>query len=380
MFGVEKLIESLDVANARACRAQRELLALIAEVDRQEAWRGSGARDIAHWLSMRYGISSWKAHRWIAAAHALEQLPRLSETLARGDLGIDKVVELCRFARPEVEADLIRWAQGVSCAAVRRRADLAVRASREEVIEVERARFVSWWYMDEGRRLGLEAELPAAQGAVVVRALERVAETVPVMPDEADDCFASARRADALVAICSARIAGDPDPDRRATVVLHTQLGDLESSTGGGEIEDGPVVDPDTVRRLLCTARVQTLVEDRAGNVVGLGRASREPSAWMIRQVRYRDRGCRFPGCGTRRFAQAHHVRWWRHGGRTDLDNLLLICSFHHRLVHEHGWAVTRDADGTVRWFRPDGIRYRAGPSPGEGRTADEQVPLAATG
>lgn len=379
MFGAEKLVESLDAANTKACRAQRELLALIADVDRQGAWRGFGARDIAHWLSMRYGISSWKAHRWIAAAHALEQLPRLSEALARGDLGIDKVVELCRFATPQVEADLIRWAMGVSCAAVRRRADLAVRTSRQEVVEVERARFVSWWHLDEGRRIGLEAELPAAQGAVVVRALEREAETIPAMPDEADDCFVSARRADALVAICSARIAGDPDPDR-ATVVLHTQLGDLEDGAGGGEIEDGPVVHPDTVRRLLCTARVQSLVEDRAGNVVGLGRTSREPSAWMIRQVRYRDRGCRFPGCGTRRFAQAHHVRWWRHGGRTDLDNLLLICSFHHRLVHEHGWAVTRDSGGTVRWFRPDGIRYRAGPSPGEGRDENEQALLSATG
>jgi hypothetical protein len=378
MFGAEKLIESLDAANARACLAQRELLVLVAEVDSQEAWQGSGARDTAHWLSMRYGISSWRAHRWIAAAYALEHLPRLSDALGRGELGIDKVVELSRFATPEFEADLIGWARGVSCAAVRRRADLAARASRDEVVDAERARFVSWWHMDEGRRLGLEAELPAEQGAIVVRALERVAETIPTMPDEADDCFASARRADALVAICSARIADDPDPDR-ATVVLHAQLGGLEDGMGGGEIEDGPVVHPDTVRRLVCTARVQTVVEDRAGNVLGLGRTSREPSAWMIRQVLYRDRGCRFPGCGTRRFAQAHHVRWWRHGRRTDLDNLLLICSFHHRLVHEHGWTVTLDADGTVQWVRPDGIPYQAGPSPGQRMNVGDQI-LAAMG
>jgi hypothetical protein len=108
------------------------------------------------------------------------------------------------------------------------------------------------------------------------------------------------------------------------------------------------------------------VVETKSGDVVGLGRMTREPSAWMVRQIRYRDRECRFPGCGARRFTQAHHIRWWRNGGRTDLDNLLLICSFHHKLVHEHGWAVKRDADGTVRWFRPGGIRYRAGPSPGK--------------
>jgi hypothetical protein len=54
---------------------------------------------------------------------------------------------------------------------------------------------------------------------------------------------------------------------------------------------------------------------------------------------------------------------WWERGGRTDLDNLILVCSFHHRLVHEHGWTVARSRDGTVRWRRPDGSGDRASPS-----------------
>jgi hypothetical protein len=84
----------------------------------------------------------------------------------------------------------------------------------------------------------------------------------------------------------------------------------------------------------------------------------------MMRQLRFRDYGCTFPGCGSRRFVQAHHIAWWRHGGRTDLDNLLLVCTFHHKLVHEHGWTVRRDPDGVSGWFFPDGRRYRAGPAP----------------
>jgi hypothetical protein len=360
----EHLVAAADAVHATICRGQRELLSLIAEVDRRGSWRDSGARDTAHWVSMRYGISGWKAHRWIGAAHALEGLPRLSDALVSGELGLDKVVELTRFASPGTEADLISWAKRVSCASVRRRADLERRASIEDDLDAERSRFVSWWYFDEGRRLGLEAELPAAQGAIVVRALERAADAIPAMPDERDASFAPARRADALVALCSARIARDVDQDR-ATVVVHAQLDGIERGTGGCEIDGGPVVHPQTVRRLLCNARIQSVLEDRAGNVLGLGRTSREPSTWMLRQVRYRDRECRFPGCGARRFTQAHHIVWWRHGGRTDLDNLLLICSFHHRLVHEHGWSVKRDPDGTVRWFLPDGARYRAGPSPG---------------
>ena len=361
MFDEEGLIGAIDEAHARVASAHRDLLALIAEVDRREVWYDDGARDTAHWLSMRYGISGWKAHRWIAAAHALVGLPRLSEALATGALGIDKVVELARFATLEREADLIRWAREVSCAAVRRRGDAAVRASVEEVVEVERTRSLSWWYFDEGRRFGLEAELPAAQGAIVARALERVAETIPAMPDEEEECFADARRADALVGLCSARIAGDPDPDR-ATVVVHAQVDATTGELRGGELEDGPALHRETVERLRCTARTQTVIEDRHGSVLGLGRMTREPSAAMVRQVRYRDRGCRFPGCGARRFTEAHHVVWWSRGGRTDLDNLLLICSFHHRLVHEHGWSIARDARGEIMWRRHDGTRYRAGP------------------
>lgn len=380
--GDSGLIDAMDETHAQISHAQRELLSLIAQADHRESWRDSGARDLAHFLAMRYGISQWKAHRWIAAAHALERLPRLSRAFARGELGIDKVVELARFASSETEGHLISWARDVSCMTIRHRGDLATRASTEEVVETEQARSLSWWYFDEGRRFGLEAELPAAQGAIVARMLERAAGSIPVMPDEQGASFASARRADALVALCSARIAADPDPDR-ATVVVHAQLEGLVSGSGGCEVEDGPVLHPETVRRLLCNGRVQTVVEDEGGNVLGLGRLTREPSSWMVRQVRYRDRGCRFPGCGTRAFTEAHHVVFWRHGGRTDLDNLVLICSFHHRLVHEHGWSVKRDAEGTVRWFGSDGTRYRAGPSPGvrdEDRDDAEQLLLAATG
>jgi Domain of unknown function (DUF222)/HNH endonuclease len=375
MFDVatHPLSAALDDTNAQIGRAQRHMLRLIADADRREIWRGSGARDIAHWLSMRYGVSEWKARRWVAAAKALENLPRIAEALEAGQLGIDKVVELTRFAAPETEARLIRWTTTVSVGAVRHRADLEARASIADVRETERSREVSWWYFDEGRRFGLEADLPAASGPVIINALEREAERIAAMPGEEDRVYASARRADALVALCSARIATDPEPDR-ATVVVHARLDGLRQDTGGCEIEGGPVIHPQSVRRLLCNARVQTVVEDRHGNVLGIGRLSRQSPAWMVRQVRHRDRECRFPGCGARRFTEAHHIRWWRHGGRTDLDNLALICSFHHRLVHEHGWSVKREATGDLLWRRPDGTRYESGPSPGESSTGLAQA------
>jgi len=307
---------------------------------------------------MRYGMSDWKARRWIEAADTLPTLPRTSEALDRGELGIDKVVELARFAAPDTEDGLVTWAQQVSAARIRREGDLVRAARTDDGADADQRRSVSWAYTDEGRRFEMHAELPAAQGAVVATAMERVASTVPQLPHETATGGAAARRADALVAICSARIADDADPDR-ATVVVHTR-----AHAQVGQIEGGGVAPRSTLERLLCTARIETVHEDADGRVVGVGRITRVPPAWLLRQVRYRDQGCRFPGCGTRGFTQAHHIEFWRDGGRTDLDNLATICTWHHKLVHEHGWWIKGSAEDELRWYRPDGTRYRAGPTP----------------
>ena len=359
----QALLLAADAAHTSACRAQVELLRLIAEADQREVWRDAGARDMAHFLSMRYGISQWKARRWIAASHALRLLPRVREALAQGDLGIDKAVELTRFATPETEARLILWARGVSAACVRRKGDLATAPTVEEAGDTDAGRFVRWWYQDEGRRFGFEGELPAAQGAVVARALTRSTERLPVLPGEEGSLSLDARRADALVALASARLAADADPDR-ATIVVHATAEALATGQSGCEIEGGGVIHAEAARRLACHGRVQVVIEDEHAQPVRLGRVTRQPPEWMVRQLRYRDSECRFPGCGARRFTQAHHIVWWELGGTTDLDNLILICSFHHKLVHEYRWRVVRASDGTVRWFRPDGAGYRAGPVP----------------
>jgi hypothetical protein len=359
----EDLINEIDLAHSRSCAAHRDLFTLIVELDRTGTWKEEyGARDLAHWLSMRYGISHWKACRWIHAAHALERLPQLSEAFASGELGLDKVVELCRFAAPDSEGSLITWAKGVSTASIRHKADLVLRRAIEEVRDAERTRSLNWWYFDEGRRFGLEAELPAADGALVRTALERIAERVPVMPGEEDELHADARRADALVALASAQVASDQDPDK-ATVVVHLRAGGGRED-GASELEDGPVIHPETTKRMMCSGRLQWLLENQAGEVLRVGRTTREPPRWMLRQLKHRDRECRFPGCGSRRYVQAHHIRHWEQGGPTELDNLILICFFHHKLVHEYGWRILRERDGTVTWFRSNGKRYRPGPGP----------------
>ena len=361
----EDLIHEADTWHGRCSSALRELFRVIVELDGNGSWEERyGARDLAHFISMRYGISHWKATRWIQAAHALGRLPQLSEALASGELGVDKVVELCRFAAPETEGSLILWAKRVSTASVRHKADLVLRRAIEEVRDAERSRFLNWWYTDEGKRLGLEAELPAAEGAVVKNAIEGIAKRIPVMPGEEDEVHAEARRADALVMLASAQVSSNEDDPDRATVVVHVRAGGFGEENGASELEDGPVTHSETANRLACSGRLPWLLEDQKGDILRVGRQRRNPPRWMIRALKHRDRECQFSGCGARRYLQAHHIRHWEQGGPTELDNLVLVCFFHHKLVHEYGWRIKREKDGTVVWFRPNGKRYRPGPGP----------------
>ena len=87
----EELALAMDGLHSGISRGQRQLFRLIVEAERRAMWRDSGARDLAAWLSIRYGISDWKARRWIAAAHALERLPRISQAFSSGELGMPVV-------------------------------------------------------------------------------------------------------------------------------------------------------------------------------------------------------------------------------------------------------------------------------------------------
>jgi hypothetical protein len=146
--------------------------------------------------------------------------------------------------------------------------------------------------------------------------------------------------------------------DRRAEVVLNADLSALSSDRGTCHFEEGPGVPPEVARRISCDCRLRTVLRDPGGRALGIGRRSRNVPAWLGRELVARDLGCTFPGCGTRRFLAAHHVIHWAHGGATELDNLVLLCSFHHRLVHEGGWKVKLVGGLFTEWFRPNGLHY----------------------
>jgi hypothetical protein len=138
------------------------------------------------------------------------------------------------------------------------------------------------------------------------------------------------------------------DEARRALL----RLGEAEARLGAGTPLPG-----ETARRLACDAEVVTLVSDALGVPLGVGRRSRNVP-WRLRRALWeRDGGCRFPGCTATRWVDAHHVVFWSDGGATELDNLVLLCRHHHRLVHEAGYRVRTGAGQRFTFHRPDGTR-----------------------
>jgi hypothetical protein len=96
--------------------------------------------------------------------------------------------------------------------------------------------------------------------------------------------------------------------------------------------------------------------------VLALGRRRRRANAALRRAARERDAcRCRFPGCGSRR-TDLHHIVYWSHGGRTDLDNLISLCKYHHQLVHERGYLIAAKPGGIFVFYRPDGTALPPSP------------------
>jgi hypothetical protein len=168
----------------------------------------------------------------------------------------------------------------------------------------------------------------------------------------------------------------------RHTVQVHVNLDTLREPATGARpaengrchVDEGPALASDVARRLACDGGVLAVFEDGGGAPLGVGRKTRAIPPALRRALACRDGGCRFPGCTSTRFVDAHHVEHWADGGETRLDNLALLCRFHHRLVHEGGFTVTRRGDELV-FRRSDGRELPQVPRPVVSADGAEAIP-----
>ncbi|HEX5997597.1 MAG TPA: DUF222 domain-containing protein [Jiangellales bacterium] len=121
-----------------------------------------------------------------------------------------------------------------------------------------------------------------------------------------------------------------------------------------GELIWGGLISTAAVRRISCCAGIQRVVLDPSGAVLDVGREYRTATPAQFAALIARDGGCAFPGC-TRpaSWCIAHHITHWADGGGTNLDNLVLLCTWHHTVVHHHGWDVRLGADRLPDFYPP---------------------------
>ena len=355
---LEALEEEITILAAHLHAGDHRLLVLVAEYDRLRGWELAGHRTCAHWLAFRIGLDLGAAREKVRAARALVTLPETSASMSRGELSFSAVRALTRVATPENEGDLLDLARGCTTAQLERMVRAWKLGSRQDEADRERARIESRslsLFPDEEGMVVVRGRLTPEIGALLMRAVEAASDSlyreksIEGVSAETSGEDSARRRADALGLVAERALAagfGDETPvsgtrAERYQVLLHVDVDTLsaEGGLGQSELEDGTRVSAETSRRVACDGAVVRIGHAPDGSVLDVGRRTRTIPPALRRALEARDRGCRFPGCGLR-FTDAHHVKHWADGGETKLENLVLLCSHHHRLVHEEGWKL----------------------------------------
>ncbi len=121
----------------------------------------------------------------------------------------------------------------------------------------------------------------------------------------------------------------------RPHLVVHIDMQSLQGGSGLSETGDGVVIDPFSLDRIICDPSVSRIVFGPGSEVLDVGRKTRVIPTGMRRAVVARDRHCVAPGCGrSARWCDVHHLVSWAGGGETAIDNLCLLCRYHHTQVH----------------------------------------------
>ena len=363
LLSIDELDRNIVNLSSRINAATYELVVLVRQFDERAGWLQWGLNNCADWLAWRCDLSMSAAREKVRVAHALKILPMIATAFSTGELSYSKVRPLTRVASMDNEESLLAFALKTTASRVEERCR-ELRCGRvDSVGEARRAhssRSLRVFRNAERGSMSITVELPLETGELLEKALDRARDTrVANTPDGIDECW-STLQADALVTIANAYLSGSAEPSACTAdnylVTVHVDQTALANGDGRSSL---PI---ESVKRLCCDGDTIVIVENDEGEPLSVGRKTRTVPTAIKRALQARDKVCVFPGCHHKRFVDAHHVKHWSAGGETSLDNLLLLCSHHHQLVHEGGFCIERDYQN--RWFfkRPDG---RAVPSCG---------------
>ncbi len=307
-------------------------------------------------------------------AGACDLLPDVHTALSNGDLSAGHVDAIARTAAALDDTGRSELA-ALQPALVAKAANSSVEAFSREMARLERIlsgddglskqqrnrrhRNVRRWVDRTTGMCHTHLQLDAETDAKVAAALDAAVAASKARHQDPDLTF-DQLQADTLVELITRPDNAASSTDSRPVpeIIVLIDLATLRHGLhdhGVAETADGNPLPADTIRRMCCNADIIPVTLDTDGVAVDIGRQRRVATRHQRRALRAMHASCAYPGC-TVRFdnCQIHHVKPWEHGGPTNLDNLLPLCSTHHHLVHEGRWTLTLTPDRTIVLRRPD--------------------------
>lgn len=324
-----------------AARARQ--LVVLEELDARQVATGDGYRSLSDWVAARLDLSRDTAMSLVRTMRRSIGRSDLREVLA-GGVSFDRVEALSRIPEP------VGLLEHVDVAGVHREAALRVRVTAEDETRSASDRYLvlqpsldeSWWRLWGG--------FDGYAGALVDKVLSEAAD---LLPEPGGDT--SWRRATALVELC----VSDEPPPAQVTVFVDTTHATESNGEAGVVLEAGPRVGAKTLQAVLCDAVTEITARTSDGRYMDYGRRHRVVPPALHRALHHKYQGvCAIDGCNSRNRLQAHHITPWWPQGRTDQDNLVLLCWYHHHVaVHEQGMEIHTTPQGRTRLRRPDKAR-----------------------
>jgi hypothetical protein len=334
----ERLIQRRRVIDLQEIAFARE----AAEFAASDAWDEDGSVSAIDWMRFNCHMNAGAAANAIAVGESLEQVRESHQAVVDGEIGFAHLAVMARTADALDdrfdEKVLVEKAKENSpgkffyiCHHARHAAD-PKRYAAEEAEKVEQRRLKLSTWMDGS--LVISGQLDPVGGAALLTAIRPLARKSGAH-DYRDQ---EQRNADALVELASG---GGSQAQIQVTSSIETLVG--LAGSPAAEMEFSLPVSSKTIERLACDSSIARVLLNSESLVIDVGRSKRVVSEPARRALAARDGHCRWTECDRPPSrSAAHHLVHWIHGGTSDLDNLILLCHRHHRMVHEGGWQIVR--------------------------------------
>ncbi len=328
------------------------------------------------WIARTCGMSISSAADRLCVGEQLESLPKVAAALGSGEISYQSASALCHLrerlgekAEFFDEDEMIAHARDYSVFELRKLCRFAWHvANPDGFFNEAEADFTRRYFhvhqMPDGM-FAVDGVVDPVGGAALKTVIDVLAK--PKGPE--DERSAKQRRADAVGELALHAMDQGTLPRRHSVkphINLTMTLEGLKGELGAppADLDLSLPISTRTAERIACDCTMsRVLLADSM--VIDVGRATRTVSPPMRRALRVRDKGCRFPGCDRQvNWTSPHHIKFWARGGPGNLPNLVLLCFFHHRLVHEGGWQVIK-AGREFKFLPPDRFVMRRARGPG---------------